>query len=184
MGGGIDGWMCALLEPEWLGRLYLRGVRNYVTNGSKTALMDVIAFLYVSLGSSTVQLRNRLSSRRMCACSEAIFSSQNGSHAFGVYYRRSEFCYAFFLWAKWLTAKDIHKGMFSVCGGKCLSRKAVHTWVEKLSQGRSKVVDDARPGLPVEIVTEATVQWVEELIWGDRKIAIDSVATALGFSHG
>jgi hypothetical protein len=26
--------------------------------------------------------------------------------------------------------------------GKCLSRKAVHNWVEKFSQGRSKVADD------------------------------------------
>jgi hypothetical protein len=36
-----------------------------------------------------------------------------------------------FLWAKRLNAKDIHKEMFPVDGGKCLSRKAVHNWVEK-----------------------------------------------------
>jgi hypothetical protein len=36
-----------------------------------------------------------------------------------------------FLWAKGLNAKNIHKAMFSVYGGKCLSRKAVHNWVEK-----------------------------------------------------
>jgi hypothetical protein len=29
---------------------------------------------------------------------------------------------------------------FPVYGGKCLSRKAAHNWVEKFSQGRSKVV--------------------------------------------
>jgi hypothetical protein len=34
-----------------------------------------------------------------------------------------------FLWAKGLEAKDIHKEMFPVYGGKCLSRKAVHNWV-------------------------------------------------------
>jgi hypothetical protein len=45
-----------------------------------------------------------------------------------------------------------------------LSRKAVHNWVEKFSQGCSKVADDVRPGCPVEIATEATVQQVEELI--------------------
>jgi hypothetical protein len=37
-----------------------------------------------------------------------------------------------------------------------LSRKAVHKWVEKFSQGRSKVADDDRPGHPVEILTEAS----------------------------
>jgi hypothetical protein len=31
-----------------------------------------------------------------------------------------------FLWAEGLNAKDIHKETFPVCGGKCLSRKAVH----------------------------------------------------------
>jgi hypothetical protein len=49
----------------------------------------------------------------------------------------------YFLQAKELNAKDIHREMFPVHGGKCLSRKAVHKWVEKFSQGRSKVVDDA-----------------------------------------
>jgi hypothetical protein len=34
-----------------------------------------------------------------------------------------------FLWAKGLGAKDIEKEMFPVHGGKCLSRKAVHSWV-------------------------------------------------------
>jgi hypothetical protein len=46
------------------------------------------------------------------------------------------------LWAKGLNAKDIHKEIFTVYGGKCLSRKAVHNWVEKFSQGRWKVADD------------------------------------------
>jgi hypothetical protein len=60
-------------------------------------------------------------------------------------------------WAKRPNAKDIHKEMSPVYDEKCLSRKAVHGWVEKFSQGRSKVADDARPGRPVAIATEATV---------------------------
>jgi hypothetical protein len=42
---------------------------------------------------------------------------------------------------KRVSAKDIHKEMFPVCGGKCLSRKAIHNWIEKFSQGRLKVAD-------------------------------------------
>jgi negative regulator of sigma E activity len=57
-----------------------------------------------------------------------------------------------FLWAKSFSAKDIYK-MFYVCGGKCLSRKAVHNWVEKFSEGRSKVRDDARPRAEVAETT-------------------------------
>jgi hypothetical protein len=57
-----------------------------VTNGSKTTAMDVIDFLCVSLGSSTVQLYDSLGSRRACACSEAGFNSLNGDHARGMNY--------------------------------------------------------------------------------------------------
>jgi ABC-type proline/glycine betaine transport system substrate-binding protein len=39
-----------------------------------------------------------------------------------------------FLRAKGLNTKDIHKEMFPVYSGKCLSRKAVHNWIEKFSQ--------------------------------------------------
>jgi hypothetical protein len=45
--------------------------------------------------------------------------------------------------------------MFPVYGGKRLSSKAVHNWIEKFSQGRSKVADDARP---VAEVAEITVK--------------------------
>jgi hypothetical protein len=38
-----------------------------------------------------------------------------------------------FLWTKGFVAKDIHKEMFPVYGGKCLSRKADHTWVANVS---------------------------------------------------
>jgi hypothetical protein len=48
--------------------------------------------------------------------------------------------------------------------------KAIHNCAEKLSQGRPKVADDARLRRHVEIATEATVQWMEELIRADRRI--------------
>jgi hypothetical protein len=35
------------------------------------------------------------------------------------------------------------KKYFLLKFGKCLSRKAVHSWVEKFCEGRSKVADDA-----------------------------------------
>jgi hypothetical protein len=44
--------------------------------------------------------------------------------------------------AKGLNAKDIHKDMFPVYGGKCLSPKAVHNLVEKFPQERLKVAGD------------------------------------------
>jgi hypothetical protein len=38
-----------------------------------------------------------------------------------------------FLWAKEPNAKDFHKEMYPVYGGKCLSLKTVQNWVAKVS---------------------------------------------------
>jgi hypothetical protein len=70
------------------------GVCKYVTDGSKTSVLDAISFLCVSLGSSTVQLHDGLGSRR--AFSEAGFSSHNGDRTGEVNYRRAAFSCAFF----------------------------------------------------------------------------------------
>jgi hypothetical protein len=47
------------------------------------------------------------------------------------------------LWAQGLSAKDIQKEMFPVYGEKCLLCKVVRNWLNKISQGRLKVTDDA-----------------------------------------
>jgi hypothetical protein len=47
-----------------------------------------------------------------------------------MYYRRETFCCAF-LWEKGLNTNNIHKDMFPVYGGKCLSHNAIHKWVQK-----------------------------------------------------
>jgi hypothetical protein len=85
--------------------------------------MDVIIFLCVWLGSSTVQFHDSLGSRR--TCSEGGFSSQNGDCAWEVYYQRTAFCCAFFV-AKAFNANDIHTKCFlftvgSVCRIKWLT---------------------------------------------------------------
>jgi hypothetical protein len=54
-----------------------------------------------------------------------------------------------------LNEKYIHKEIFPVYSMKFLLRKFVHNWVEKFSQGRLKVTNDARP---VVKVAEATIK--------------------------
>jgi hypothetical protein len=76
---------------------YIRGrVSLLVRNGSKTTVIDVVGFLCVPLGSNTVQLHDRLNSKRACTCSEAGFSSQNGDGALRSSYQRIAIYCAFF----------------------------------------------------------------------------------------
>ena len=47
-----------------------------------------------------------------------------------------------FLWAKNMEAKDIHKEMLPIYSEHCLSRQAVHNWVQKFSEGRTSIEDE------------------------------------------
>jgi hypothetical protein len=70
------------LHGRNMGKRLYEGVSvNRSKNGSKIAVMDLIGFLCVSLGSSTVQLHDSRGSRRARSCSKAGFSSQNGDRA-------------------------------------------------------------------------------------------------------
>jgi hypothetical protein len=145
----------SLIRMRWVGSQGQTMKHKYEgksANGSKTVI-DVIDFLCVSLGSSTVHLHDCLGIRRACACSEAGFSSQNGHRAW-VYYWRAAFRFAFFCGQK-DSIQRIFIKKFAVYGRKCLLRKTVHNWVDKFSQGRSKVADVARPGAEL---AETTVE--------------------------
>ncbi|GFS53221.1 uncharacterized protein TNIN_10711 [Trichonephila inaurata madagascariensis] len=72
-----------------------------------------------------------------------------------------------FVWGKILESKKIPKEMLRVNGKKCSSSKAVYKWVQKFSQGRSKIVDEDRSNHTVLIATKSTEQKVEELIRAD-----------------
>jgi hypothetical protein len=104
----------------------LRGtVRKQVTNGSKTAVMDVIGFLCASLGTSSVKLHDSLGSRRAWTRSQAVFSSQNGDRAWGVYYRRAAFCCTLFCGQKGSVQRKYF--LFTV-GSVCRVKRVTTGW--------------------------------------------------------
>jgi len=63
-----------------------------------------------------------------------------------------------------MEAKDIHKEMLSMYGEHCLSRQAVHNWVQKFSEGQTSIKDEHQAGWPVEIATPETLQRVKDII--------------------
>ena len=65
---------------------------------------------------------------------------------------------------KIMGAKDIHKEMLPMYGEHCLSRQAVHNWVQKFLEGRTSIKDEHRARRPVEIATPETLQRVENII--------------------
>ena len=73
--------------------------------------------------------------------------------------------------------------MLPMYGEHCLSRQAVHNWVQKFSEGRTSIKDEHRVCRPMEIATLAMLQRVED-IQADRRVTISAVATAIGCSRG
>ena len=55
-----------------------------------------------------------------------------------------------FLWAKGMAAKDIHKEMLPMYGEHCLSHQAVHNLEQKFSEGRTSIEDEHRVVRPVK----------------------------------
>jgi len=73
--------------------------------------------------------------------------------------------------------------MLPMYGKHCLSRQAVHNWVQKFSEGRTSMEDEHRSRRPVAIATPETLQGVEDIIRAEKKFTVDSVATAIDCSH-
>jgi hypothetical protein len=95
--------------------------------------MDITGFLCVSLGSTTVQLHDNLGSRHACICSEARFNSQNGDHAWGLYYRRAAFD-GRFLWEKDSMQKLLIKKCFLLTVGSVCRVKQFTTGLRIFSR--------------------------------------------------
>jgi hypothetical protein len=87
--------------------------------------MDVIGFLCVSLGSSTVQLHDSLSTEAR-ALFQRLVSVVKLTTVFEEYITEQEFCFALlFLLTKGLNAKNIHKEIFLFTVGRvCLQPPA------------------------------------------------------------
>jgi hypothetical protein len=107
----------------------LRGrVSKQITDGSKTALINVIGFIYVSLGSSTGQFHDNLGSRRACAFSDAGFSGQNGDPSCRVSYRRATLCCAFCGRKDSVQRIFIKKCLLFTVGSVCHVKRFITGW--------------------------------------------------------
>jgi len=79
-----------------------------------------------------------------------------------MYHDRAAWHCAFFVGGGGMEAKDVHKEMLPMHSEHCLSRQAVHNWVQKFSEGRTSIENEQRAGRPVEIATPETLQRVED----------------------
>ena len=89
-----------------------------------------------------------------------------------------------FLWAKGLSTEEMHRKMCPVHSDNCFSCKTVFNWIQEFNKRRQSIWDRERPGHPAEVLTEATVLHVKQIICNDQLVSINYVAHAVRCSQG
>jgi hypothetical protein len=113
--------------------------------------MDVICFLYISLGSSTVQLYDSLGRRCACACSGAGFSGSKWRPCLRSILPKSSVLLCVFLWTKGLNAKDIHKEILFGVGSVCR--------VKRFTTGSRNSLRDVRKS---QMIPDQLQKWLRQ----------------------
>jgi hypothetical protein len=134
---------CVCLLGNRKQHTYIRGrVSKWETNRSKTAVMGVIGFLCISLGSSTVQFHNCLCNRRACAVQKLVLVAKMAAVLEECTNEEQSSVVRFFgqkdSMRKMFINKCVLFTMWNVCrvkrfrlGGKCLTDEEVEMEVGK-----------------------------------------------------
>lgn len=80
-----------------------------------------------------------------------------------------------FLWAKNLSAAEIHRELCTVYGPNIMSEGVVRQWVRFFKNGRTNVHDDERSGRP-SLVTDDLENKVNEKVREDRRFTISELS--------
>jgi len=60
----------------------------------------------------------------------------------------------------------------------------VYEWIEKFTSGRTNVTHEEGAGRPSTSINDEKIQQAREMVWTNRRVAIDEVACSLQISHG
>ncbi|XP_044264614.1 histone-lysine N-methyltransferase SETMAR-like [Tribolium madens] len=81
-----------------------------------------------------------------------------------------------FLTKEGLTPKIIKDRLDGVYGQSSPSYSVVKEWAKRFRIGQESLEDDARPGRPVEVITEDKVALVEKLVLSDRRLKVKEIS--------
>ncbi|XP_018329299.1 uncharacterized protein LOC108739748 [Agrilus planipennis] len=79
---------------------------------------------------------------------------------------------------------EIKAKLDAVYGNTSPSMTTVRYWFNEFKRERISVFDEERPELPVDVVTEETIEKVYDMILAHRRTKVREVAEAVGVSTG
>ncbi|KAL1460741.1 hypothetical protein WDU94_012693 [Cyamophila willieti] len=80
------------------------------------------------------------------------------------------------------SATEIKTRLDSTLGDSAPSKSMVCKWVAKFKRGHTSCTNDPRSGRPVEVVTEAVVEKVHDLVLENRRTKVLDIAESVGIS--
>ena len=89
-----------------------------------------------------------------------------------------------YLHLKGKTGKEIHGESADTYGSPAPSHAQVKFWEGEFKHGRTSLEDEARSERPLDATNEEMCKKDRDLKYSDRRIQKETIAQALGFSHG
>ena len=88
------------------------------------------------------------------------------------------------MYLKGKTGQEIHCELTNVYGSSAPSYAQVKFWIGEFKHGRTSLEDKTRSGRPSDATDEEMYNKVRDLVYSDRRVKVEEIATALHISHG
>ena len=89
-----------------------------------------------------------------------------------------------YLYLKGKTGQEIHCELTNVYGSSAPSYAQVKFWVGEFKHSRTSLEDETMSGSPSDATDEEMCNKVRDLVYSDRRIKVEEIATALHISRG
>lgn len=89
-----------------------------------------------------------------------------------------------FLFLQGKSRNEIRDELVAVYRDECPSWSTIKRWVNEFQSGRTSVMDEERPGRPVEIDEDKTIMDLEKIVQEERRITTRQLTMRLNISKG
>lgn len=87
-----------------------------------------------------------------------------------------------FLFLDGKTCQEIKEKLEAVYGNLSPSMTTIRYWFNEFKRGRTSVLDEERPGRPIEVTTDEMVDKIHDIVLADRRVKIREIVETVGIS--
>jgi histone-lysine N-methyltransferase SETMAR len=88
-----------------------------------------------------------------------------------------------FLYLDGKTCEEIKERLVAVYKDHAPSMTTIRYWFNEFKRGRTSVLDEERPGRPIEVTTDDMVDKIHDIVLADRRVKIREIVEMLNISY-